>query len=186
ALLPTERELQEARAALEDCCAEVQIGALPADASRFAWCKVVIKSVFTRKPYNTNWLRSAQMRQMIRETTERVKFDLLHYDTVGLVEYFNHAPGVPRVLNHHNIESLMMWRRAKQTKNLPERAYFSLEAWKLECSERRHGLLVAANVTVSQLDAERLQAIVPGARISVCENGTDTSYFVPGSEVASG
>lgn len=179
AILPAEKDIEEARVALESVCAHVDIVPIPSDASRHAWYRLVISSFITRTAYNVNWLRSTVMHRKIAAIMERVRFDVIHYDTIGLMEYFGHARGCATILNHHNIESAMLVRRAEMEANPLKKIYFRREGSVLESLERLYGPQVDVNLTVSRLDAVRLQAISPAAAIEVCENGTDPGYFQP-------
>jgi glycosyltransferase involved in cell wall biosynthesis len=78
----------------------------------------------------------------------------------------------------HNIESQIWFRRAHQSRTLPERAFSSLQARKMEWFERKalkHRQGIAA---VSAEDAEQLRAWgVQG--VSLVENGADVDQFMP-------
>lgn len=177
--LPTERHVDNAKAALARLCARVEVVPIPSDASRLAWYKLVLSSLVTRDPYAINWLKSSLMRLRITELVKRIRFDLVHYDTISLVEYFTDTGHLPKILNHHNIESSMMRRRAHRETNSFKKLYFAREAQKLHSVERLYASQADLNLTVSRLDSSRLQRISPYANIEVCENGTDPVYFRP-------
>jgi glycosyltransferase involved in cell wall biosynthesis len=84
---------------------------------------------------------------------------------------------VPLVLNHHNIESQMMARRAQLERSWPLRLLLRLQARRLESLETRSAPRFRSHLTVSELDSERLRAHVPVARTAVIPNGVDLEFF---------
>jgi glycosyltransferase involved in cell wall biosynthesis len=106
-------------------------------------------------------------------------FDLVHVDTLGLVPYVHALGNIPVVLNHHNVESQMMARRAERDRSWVRRQYFRREAGKLTRMERAVCPDVTLNLVVSALDADRLRGVSPGSRVRVVSNGVDTEYFRP-------
>jgi len=104
-------------------------------------------------------------------------FDALHVDTLGLIPYRRHLAGVPAVLNHHNVESHMLQRRADGEPRPHMRIAMHLLAKRLERWERRFCPTFPRNLVVSVLDGERLGVIAPGTKTTVIPNGVDTEYF---------
>jgi glycosyltransferase involved in cell wall biosynthesis len=127
-----------------------------------------------------NWLENPDLRAHLTTLAASEKFDLIHVDTVGLMPYAGLLPGVPVVLNHHNVESQMLRRRAEREPVRWRRIYFRREARKLELLEKAAAPEVAVNLTVSELDAARLREVVQEARIRAVDNGVDIHYFDPG------
>jgi glycosyltransferase involved in cell wall biosynthesis len=122
------------------------------------------------------------MERLVVATIDSFRPDLIHYDTIGLAEYRTSSPLIPQVLNHHNIESAMMWRRCQRERNVFKRLYFRQEAAKLSRYERDCCPRFDMNITVSGEDAAALERTVPDLRTEVIPNGVDISYFTPGPE----
>lgn len=171
----------EAVAELSGFCTRVRTFPIVSDRSRWRWAAMAARNFVRTSPYDVNWLENIELTSYLRELAATETFDLIHVDTVGLMPYAELFRGVPVVLNHHNIESQMMRRRAEKEPVHWKRIYFQREARKLEALERVMCDKVAQNLVVSELDASRLRAIVPQARISVVDNGVDTSFFMPGA-----
>ncbi|MGE0406864.1 MAG: glycosyltransferase family 4 protein [Candidatus Korobacteraceae bacterium] len=104
---------------------------------------------------------------------------LLHLDSSDLALYTEVSAGFRKVLNHHNCESAMLWRRAKVNRNPISIAFLRSQAGKLERLEREVCHRFNVNLTVSSEDSVLLQKINPQAHFHVVENGTDTDYFQP-------
>jgi glycosyltransferase involved in cell wall biosynthesis len=177
---PGKRAVEEALEGLRSIGVSVEVFAIPSESSRFRWWKLVATSFASSLPYSVNWLRSHPMRRRLEEiTSERGAFDLVHIDTIGLAEYVQAFPDVPIVLNHHNVESHMMFRRASRESNPAKRIYFAREAHKLLRYERAACRLARMNLVVSDLDGGRLTSAVGPVPITMIPNGVDPDYFRP-------
>jgi len=173
------RRHNQSKKEFERFCKKVEIFELPSDKSKFAWYKLVLKSFFSKDAYTVNWTKSKIMAKKIKEFLAKNHIDLIHCDTIGLAEYVRDIKEIPKVLNHHNIESHMMLRRAKKEKNPLKKFYFYQEATKLKEYEKQICPNFDINLVVSELDKERLLNIAPNSKVEVIPNGVDTSYFKP-------
>lgn len=165
-------------------CRRVDVVELPTETSRLRFLWVAFKSLFTRAPFTANWAESTQLRAVLKRALSGAQFDVVFFDTISLASYRDLVQGAATVLNHHNIESHLFDRRIAYEDNLLRRAYYAIEAKKLSRYESDVVGRFDANVTVSQLDAARLQDIVPRARTGVVANGVDVEYFKAGSQTA--
>ncbi|MHB8481155.1 MAG: glycosyltransferase family 4 protein [Nitrospiria bacterium] len=179
ALLSDQRQIEEAFEVLSGFCKQVEIIEILSDRNKWLWWKLVIKSLFTLDPYAVNWLKSPRMRDVLRQVLISEKFDLVHIDTIGLIPYVSLFKNVPKVLNHHNIESDMMRSRAKKEKNVFNKLYFYQEAVKLKRIEKRFCSRFSQNLVVSTLDKNRIKSLVSNISVSLVPNGVDISYFKP-------
>ncbi|HWP35155.1 MAG TPA: glycosyltransferase [Thermodesulfobacteriota bacterium] len=178
-LLGSAEELEAARDALARICARVVVHPIPADASPLARLRVVLRGARSSHPYVALWLDSAPFRRDLAALLEGVPFDLVHVDTLGLAPHVPSASPLPVVLDHHNVESHLMARRAARERHPLRRWYFRREAAKLAAAERRHAARAAVNLVVSELDGARLREAAGDVRIALCPNGTDPDYFAP-------
>ena len=116
--------LADGLAHLKGFCAEVQFVPIPAEQSRYGQHALAIASLFARDPYSVNWLKSSEMDLILTELRDRNRFDVVHFDTVGLASFRDIFEGHPCTLDHHNIESHMMLRRAELETNVLKKYYF--------------------------------------------------------------
>ncbi len=173
-----EDSVAEAVEAIRSVGARVEAFAIPSESSRLRWWTLVATSFARPLPYSVNWLRSQAMRRRMEDlVTDRDAFDVVHVDTIGLAEFARSLPGVPMVLNHHNVESHMMRRRASKESNPAKRIYFAREARKLGRYERTACHRARMNLVVSDLDAERLASSVGPTPTATIPNGVDVDYF---------
>lgn len=176
-ILPGEYDIEAARRELGKLCRLIEIVQLPIEASSALLYWTALVSLFTKDPLSANWVKDSGMRQRLRALVESVPFDLVHFDTVSLAAYRDDVGSVPKILNHHNIESHLLKRRIAFESNPLKRLYYAAEGSKLEAYERRVCPEFDTNFTVSDLDRKRLLELVPTACADVIANGVDVEYF---------
>ncbi len=172
-----EEGLDESRRALGEFCRSVTF--LPIDRLRHPGGKALTaaSALLTGSAYTTTWLVSNAARNSIGKLLAAHRFDLVHFDTIGLVPYRALVPRVPATLTHHNIESHMMLRRAENARSALARRYFRHEGLKLLEVERQSATRFDAHITCSGLDGERLKEMAPEANVVVIPNGVDCQFF---------
>mgnify|MGYP006277830349 CR=1 FL=1 len=164
----------------EAFCESVRLFPIPAEESRLRKLLMIASGLWDPDPYDDRWLASTAYRRYLDREIDIDRFDLVHLDTIGLAQYSEALPGLPAVMNHHNIESHMMARRAEDVRGWLRRAYMRLESRKLARWERRWCGGYDDNLVVSRLDGERLEKTVPDVSWTVVPNGVDTEFFRPG------
>jgi len=180
AWLPTIEKEKEAKKQFEKICKEVHIYNIPSDESRYKWFNVLFKSLISNYPFSINWLYSKDLLNGIGNFIENRNIDIIHIDTIGLANYIWKYKKLFRfsiILNHHNIESHLMLRRAKQEKNFFKKMYFYNEGRKLYLFEKILCPYFNSNIVVSELDKVRLLENASNAKIEVVPNGVDIFYF---------
>ena len=173
-LLESDR-VEEARSELSGFCAAVDVFARRGGESQPVRTARLLRSAVGSTPYDVQWMACPPLSAFLEELRPRP--DLVHVDTIGLAAHAERLGEVPQVLNHHNVESALLRRRASRERGWPARRFLAREAAKLERLERRVAPRARVNLVVSPLDGERLAAVAPGARQRVVANGVDTRYF---------
>jgi len=115
----------------------------------------------------------------IIENVSRNKIDLVEIGTIGMLKYAEIAPEIPKLLIHHNVESLLFESRGRSESNPFKKLYLALQAYKMRRLERNTSGLIDYHTVVSPLDRSRLLKINPRADITVIENGVDLEYYQP-------
>src|SRR3989441_4131652 len=105
-------------------------------------------------------------------------FDLVHLDSIVLSGYGEAAQGAPVVCMHHNVESVLLQRRADVMRGW-RRAYLSHQARLMEREERRCCGGLGLNLLVSQADPAPLPGIAPGAGCAGVSHRGDTGHLPP-------
>lgn len=173
---------EKAKAYLEEYCASVNIIDAPLDSGKYAKPLCALSSLIRKNPYTVNWLWSRDFYNLIGRIQSEEQCELVHFDTVSLAEYLDSVEAAYPAkysLGHHNIESDMLMRRAGLESNLLKRFYYKQEGSRLKNYEKRVCSKFHTNITVSDLDSERLASIVEGAKTFVAENSVDIDFFKP-------
>jgi len=174
--------LEAARRHLGEYCARVQFLRIPSDESPTGRSGLAVRSLWGAYPYTVRWLLSEQARRTATEWNASIDFDVVHFDTLSLAPYGDVFTRSALTLDHHNIESDMMLRRARLEKHTLKRLYFWQEGVRLSRYERRVCPEFDLNITCSKLDTERLRRLVPDLAVAEVPNGVDTEYFRPSGE----
>jgi polysaccharide biosynthesis protein PslH len=170
-------ETEKAQTELERFCKQVHIIDVSSRISGLSLHILAMKSLLQGKPLSVNLFRFDEMRRCIRHISRSVRFHVVHYDTISLAEYFRDVDGVPKVLNHHGVESFMVRRRIENEPNPLKKLYLAIESRRLQRYEEDFCARFDLNIAVSELDKAMLQEIAPSARFVVAENGVDVHYF---------
>ncbi len=176
---PTQEKIEASRRYLEQYCASVTILNVPTDHSRLRWYAMLGFNLFSPRPYSMWRFWSNEMKEALGRAIAANSFDIVHVDTIALAAYRAYLHGLPAVLNHHNIESTLLLRRAATEKSLIKRWYLNLQGRKLRSAEKRAIVRFDGNICVSELDCEELRSLGKGALCRVVPNGTDVDFFRP-------
>jgi glycosyltransferase involved in cell wall biosynthesis len=169
--------IAESKQALGEFCASVTF--LPIDNLQRPAGKrlTALLALASGSSYSASWLDSTAARAAIADKISSASYDLVHFDTIGLVAYRDLVRNVPATLMHHNIESHMMQRRAENSTNGLARMYFRHEGRLLRQLEQRTAAQFSRHITCSDLDSERLRELVPDIDAIAIPNGVDCEFF---------
>lgn len=164
---------------LSTFCDKIKFVPIPCESRYKGNHLLALKSLLTRDPYSINWLKSDNFQSLLAEFMANEKYDLVHFDTISLCPYKKLVRGVPTVLDHHNIESHMMMRRADNESNPLLKAYYWQEGARLKKYEKKYCNSFELNITCSELDSQRLLQIDPKVNVKEVPNGVNIEYFKP-------
>jgi glycosyltransferase involved in cell wall biosynthesis len=124
---------------------------------------------------------AASVNRYLKETLEGGNFDLVQLESIHLISYLRtirSTASKPKVLlDWHNIESELMERYARSTKN-PAKRIVAIRTAKLLAKVELEALASCdAHTVVSDREKEKLITRCPSAKIKVIPNGVDTAYF---------
>lgn len=177
----SEADKHEAIERISKFCRWLRAFDIPSDYNRLSWLALLAANIFSFSPYSVWRFRSDAFEAELDNLLNREEFDIVYADTVPMAYYALRAKGKAKlVLNHHNVESSLLFRRAAIASNRFIRWYLNHQAKKLRKWEEQVCPQFDINLTVSDLDSEELRSYAPGTRYEVIANGTDTDYFNPG------
>lgn len=171
--------IDEARYHLGEYCRHVEFVGIPCEKSVHGKKTLAIRSIFTADPYTINWLKSREMQTVLDGMARNNNFDVIHFDSISLSTYVPYFPHTPKVLDHHNIESHMMLRRATQETNQLKKSYYMMEGKKLLRYEKHICREFDIHITCSSKDSERLLEVDEALRVEEVPNGVNVDYFYP-------
>jgi polysaccharide biosynthesis protein PslH len=175
-----EQGLTESRRALEAICRRVEFAPIELLQRPLGKSRTALEALVSGDAYMLRWLQSKAAHSGIAQMAVAGGYDLVHLDIVCLAPFCTSLPSNMTIaLNHHNIESHMLLRRADNESSRVKSWYFRTEGRRLERYEQRLAGEVALNVTCSDLDTERLRAIAPRAKCLTIPNGVDVEFFRP-------
>ena len=170
--------LREAETALGSMTASARVFALSEDPTRLRMAARLARAAMRGLTYWESLFAHPGAAARVRALIEQDAIDLVHLDIVYLCGYVPLLGDVPFVLNHHNIESHLLDRRAARMRG-PARAFFGQQARATATLEREFAGRAASNLVVSDLDGDRLRDLAPEARIASVPNGVDVEFFAP-------
>jgi len=147
------------------------------DGKRLLWDHA--RSLASGRAYTLYAYSSSAFRTRLGELLASRTYALAHVDSLDLATYLPMLQQLPTVCVHHNVESLLLLRRARGERSMWRRAYLALQARLVARVERSWCRRVALNVVVSEADGRELARMVPGAPLAVVPNGVDVTEFRP-------
>ena len=172
-------------AEMKKICHTVKAIDIECEKKLYGKARLALSSLFSSWPYTIRWLTSDVYTEALILELNNNDYDVIWFDTISLAQYRGainkHSPKL--ILNHHNIESDMMYRRAEKESNYLKKMYFNFEAYKLKKYEKHEADKFNTNVTCSDLDSLRLETISPNINTYVIPNGVNTDFFFPSNEV---
>ncbi|MDH5387412.1 MAG: glycosyltransferase family 4 protein [Gammaproteobacteria bacterium] len=160
-------------------CRNIEFVPIDCDRTRYGKHLLALKSLLTKDPYTINWLKSQAFSEKLKTLLNTNNYDLIHFDTISLIPFMKYIDDTPMVLDHHNIESHMLMRRADNEKNSFMRWYFKQEGRRVEAVEKQICPQFSLNITCSEIDRDRLIELAAGSHVEEVSNGVDIDYFHP-------
>ena len=177
--LRTEDAVAESRRVLGQFCEVVEYFPLWAKTSPAHRAAALALSAVSSQPYSVIAHRSSAFRRRTAAALAAGGVDLVHADTIALCQFVDPRSALPRALTHHNVESVLMERRAAVDTGVAARTFLQRDSAKLRALEATESPRYDVNIMVSAVDAAVLGRHAPGVRTAVVPNGVDIEYFTP-------
>jgi len=173
-----ERDIASSREGLLPFAA-VEVFALPYKHSPLRFVLDHLRSTIFGHVY-THYVYDSQSFQLrLAKLVRTGNFSVVHIDSLDLARYIPACGTLPVVCVHHNVESILLRRRAEVDRLWWRRAYLRYQAGRMDAVERHYCDQIALNVTCSEHDRSLLLAAVPRAHVAVVPNGVDVDTFRP-------
>jgi sugar transferase (PEP-CTERM/EpsH1 system associated) len=139
---------------------------------------VAHRAFVRRLPVSVAKYRHPVMAGVLVRLIREQKIDVVHFDHIHMAQYLDLCPGVPTVIDEHNVEALILKRLRDNEKGYFKKLLYSREYEAMSRLERRLCLKAFRVLTVSDEDKAKLQGLCDGkAKIEVIPNGVDVEYF---------
>lgn len=176
--------VEECREELGKICEKLDLVEAGIGDSKRRKYAIALYSLFRGSPYSVDWFASPKLRNAVAAEMNNGSYDIVHLDTVSMLQYVPHQSAHKLVVNHHNIESDMVHLRASRTGNRLSKWYLSREARFLRDYDRSECRRAMLHLTCSPQDTHRLLAIDSELQAAEIPNGVDTDFFKPQDAVA--
>jgi sugar transferase (PEP-CTERM/EpsH1 system associated) len=115
------------------------------------------------------------------------KYDALRPDVIivyscNVAQYAEHFPGVPRIMQFHDLDSLK-WAQYAEHSSAPWKWIYRIEAKRLLAYERRIARRFAHSLVCTAGEMRDFKRLFPGIAVSLVGNGVDLDYFRSSGEV---
>ena len=124
--------------------------------------------------------------QAMRREIERIQTQF-QYDAI-VCDFLFPAPNIPdlsrAILFQHNVEAQIWRRHAEHAGNFLKRAYFQLQARRMEAYERQVCRKVRRVIAVSRGDADMMESLYDIKGVAAVDTGVDTEFFQPPSHAS--
>lgn len=157
---------------------------IPQEYDRLRWLRDHTASLLGHRVYTHFVYESVAYRARLTALLAE-PWSLVHADSLDLAGYFPLVSHIPTACTHHDIQSVLLRRRASVTPAGARRWYLGHQAALMHAEEDRWVPLVAMNIVVSEVEATVLRRRHPTARVAVVPNGVDPMYFQPDGEPGS-
>lgn len=140
--------------------------------------KTVLSAIRLGLPLSVAKYRNYKMAEAINRAIREKSIDLVHFDHVHMGQYIDICPGIPCIIDEHNVECLILKRLAQNTRNPLKRIIFLREQSRMAALEVRVCSKAFRVLFVSEEDRQNYGQL--GAdfnNIVVVPNGVDVEYF---------
>jgi glycosyltransferase involved in cell wall biosynthesis len=139
----------------------------------------LLRGMFTRLPVHVWNQESAGMRRALRAALAKGP-EVVIAESTFMARYLDLLPpGVPRVVDTHNIDSITFRRYVASLRSGPRRWYAAATVRRLKTLEAATFAKATGVWVCSEEERELAQRSAPSGRVWLVPNGVDTSYFAP-------
>lgn len=139
-----------------------------------------LASLLRPEPFVVRLYHSREMRDLVEALLKEETFDVLYADHFHMAQYIPENWPSVKVLDQHNVESVILQRFFENQRFEPMKLLAWLEWRKMRQYEPRMCRKFDRILTVTDIDAEIMRPWLPSERaISVIPIGVDTTYFQP-------
>jgi glycosyltransferase involved in cell wall biosynthesis len=133
-------------------------------------------NLFSPYPYSVVKHFSSEFQAALDHLLTVETWDLLQCEWTPYMHFLRRKIACPVVVATHNVENQIWDRRARHGRNIPERLFFRLQAWKMKQFEKSALRRATAVTAVTWNDAE-VMSNWGVADVTVVANGADIDFY---------
>lgn len=137
--------------------------------------KDVVSNLLHNEPITVKKYWSTEMSSVVSGLLNQ--FDAIHCEHLHMAQYLSGKIDTPRVLNAHNVETMIARRLFESEKNPAKKLVYFLNYHKLNKFETSVTKTFAMILTVSENDKHEFERMGAVANLQVVENGVDDTFF---------
>jgi glycosyltransferase involved in cell wall biosynthesis len=135
----------------------------------------LLKSIVDPMPLAVSRYASASLRHKIDALIAAEHYDAIVCDFLAAAPSFTEVANC--VLFQHNVEAIIFQRLVEQSRSFPKKAFFQMQAVKMEAYERKVCRSVKQVIAVSEIDASRMRRMFGVNEVTSVRTGVDVDYF---------
>ncbi len=145
--------------------------------ARRAWR--ALRSPIDPLPYTWAAYRHPRFTENLHRVLEAERFDLVHCDHTQIAHAVLALQTPPRLVNAHNVDSLLLARMAEVEPRAWKQALIRWQARKVRAAERRTYPAFDGCLAMSEVDKAHLERLTLGRPVWTIPNGVDLDWFEP-------
>jgi sugar transferase (PEP-CTERM/EpsH1 system associated) len=138
-----------------------------------------LRSPIDQLPYTWAGYRHPRFTQNLRHALTAERYDLLHCDHTQVAHAVLALETPPRLLNAHNVDSVLIERLAVVERRSWRRALLGWQARKVAAAERRIYPAFDGALAMSEVDRVHIERLAAGKPVWTIPNGVDVGWFEP-------
>jgi sugar transferase (PEP-CTERM/EpsH1 system associated) len=137
-----------------------------------------MSSLVRRTPFGVRSLHSPAMQAAVDELVAETAFDVVLVESSQMC-CFRLPPGLPVVLDEHNVEYELLRRMEEGERSLPRRFFNGVEQRKFRRHEQRLWIEIEAVAVTSDREVPIIERHASATPVAVVPNAVDLDYFRP-------
>ncbi|MDD5772176.1 MAG: glycosyltransferase family 4 protein [bacterium] len=134
---------------------------------------------FSEKPKSIQFSRNEEMAKLVYDWTIEKRYDLIIIDHIMMTDYVLGLKGIPRVIDHHNIDAVILERDYQLQKSSLKKIRRWLTWRKGLKYETGVSVKIEAHTFVSSVDKEIMMGLIPKIKLlEVVPNGVDLDNYL--------
>jgi sugar transferase (PEP-CTERM/EpsH1 system associated) len=123
----------------------------------------------------------AKLHVAIRRKFDELKPDLIMVYSCNVAQFAEHFPGVPRIMQFGDLDSLR-WGQYAERSGLPLKWIYEVEQRRFLAYERHIARNFSHALVHTPIERRDFERLIPGVPVSLVGNGVDLDYFRPGGD----